>query len=1005
MKLFFTTIIFDSRNLIRRYLILTIVAVITLMPFAAFDLLCQSDKHTIAPVNPDYLKYLEQKNDGTLKTRSSDGYGLGYIPAVIEPDFSDYYRNAPPRSTTFVSVYDLRTLGLVTSVKDQLIDGPCWAFACIGSIESNWLKNGYGTYDLSERNMVTCHGFDNTVCQGGNNNMATAYLTRRDGPISESDDPYGGINCSATCNTGYIPVAYVTDSRAIPGDSISVKQAILDYGAVASNMYYNSNYYNSANYTYYYNGSNSSNHGVLVVGWNDNKVTAGGTGAWIIKNSWGTSFGENGYFYISYNDSKILGSNVVFPVRYNYEANGYVYNYDKFGKTTNTGYSNNTAYGLTKFTAPQNHQVTKIGTYTSSANSVIDIEIYDNFDGTTLSNQLGVLTNQTCTLPGYYTFDLTSPVIIGSGNDFYVMIKYYTPGYNFPIPLEGAIPGYISNPVIETGKCWISPNSAAWTPIGNGTSSPYDLCIKAYGINTNQPVANFTASSTTIPVGDSINFTDLSTGNPTSWSWSFTGGTPSSSNQQNPSNIVYYNSGSYDVSLTVTNAFGSHTLTKYNYITVHSNWGCDTITNFVQGDQSVFYTLVGTWGYIAGHNGYFMSSYADKFTNSSDYLLGGIFAKITKAFAGSPSSKITFKIWNENAAGNPGSEVYSKQININNLNTSSIDYNFIEFDSLVYVNANYFAGFIILYPYPQDTIVNNVALNRTTNPFNTAYTFYNGNWISFTNLFGASLGYTSLDIKVLRCPFTSIPEANFSANNTNIVQGGYVYFTDKSNGYPSSYSWDFPGGNPQSSANKNPSVQYSYPGIYGVSLTVSNQNGSDSIYNDNYIIVRPPGTNNVYGKFTYDNELIPQTPINNVKIFLKTFSNNVIDSVITDNNGYFAFTSVPDGTWIVEPSCDKSWGGVNTDDALKIMKHFVQLEILESLALQAADVSGEGWVNSLDAMNTQQRFSGVINSFGSGDWILYSDTINVAANNVLIYFKTLCFGDVDRSYVPAGSKK
>ena len=81
------------------------------------------------------------------------------------------------------------------------------------------------------------------------------------------------------------------------------------------------------------------------------------------------------------------------------------------------------------------------------------------------------------------------------------------------------------------------------------------------------PVANFTASSTSISVGGSVNFTDTSTNSPTSWSWSFEGGTPSSSTSQNPS-VTYNTAGTYNVSLTATNAYGSDGETKTDYITV-----------------------------------------------------------------------------------------------------------------------------------------------------------------------------------------------------------------------------------------------------------------------------------------------------------------------------------------------------------------------------------------------------------------------------------------------------
>lgn len=87
----------------------------------------------------------------------------------------------------------------------------------------------------------------------------------------------------------------------------------------------------------------------------------------------------------------------------------------------------------------------------------------------------------------------------------------------------------------------------------------------------NPPVANFVANNTTILAGQTVNFTDLSTNTPTSWQWTFNGGTPATSTQQHPTQILYTTPGTYNVTLTVSNAYGTHTLTKTNYIQVLSS--------------------------------------------------------------------------------------------------------------------------------------------------------------------------------------------------------------------------------------------------------------------------------------------------------------------------------------------------------------------------------------------------------------------------------------------------
>jgi len=82
------------------------------------------------------------------------------------------------------------------------------------------------------------------------------------------------------------------------------------------------------------------------------------------------------------------------------------------------------------------------------------------------------------------------------------------------------------------------------------------------------PVANFSANVTTVVVGGSVQFTDLSTNTPTSWSWAFEGGTPATSTAQNPT-VTYNTAGTFNVTLTATNAAGSDGETKIDYITVN----------------------------------------------------------------------------------------------------------------------------------------------------------------------------------------------------------------------------------------------------------------------------------------------------------------------------------------------------------------------------------------------------------------------------------------------------
>ncbi len=125
-----------------------------------------------------------------------------------------------------------------------------------------------------------------------------------------------------------------------------------------------------------------------------------------------------------------------------------------------------------------------------------------------------------------------------------------------------------NNPNVKIGFNWTNNDDG----VGADPSFAVDNITLTVPSGVTPPVADFSASQTSICAGECIDFTDLSTNTPTSWSWTFTGGTPGTSNSQNPANICYTTPGTYTVTLVATNAGGSSPPeTKTNYITVHPN--------------------------------------------------------------------------------------------------------------------------------------------------------------------------------------------------------------------------------------------------------------------------------------------------------------------------------------------------------------------------------------------------------------------------------------------------
>ncbi len=201
------------------------------------------------------------------------------------------------------------------------------------------------------------------------------------------------------------------------------------------------------------------------------------------------------------------------------------------------------------------------------------------------------------------------------------------------------------------------------------------------------PVADFIASATTISAGSSVNFTDLSTNTPSSWAWTFTGGNPSSSTQQNPQNIVYNTPGNYTVSLIATNTAGSDTETKTAYITVTNGSGssCDTITNFdFANDTATILISGGTGGvgYVSGQNNYGDIAKVDLYNVSgSNQTVDGVFISFGVGTSSGTGQVANVRVWDNDGAGGLPNTI---------LGTTSLSYdtiaNYVNNNEIVWVD-------------------------------------------------------------------------------------------------------------------------------------------------------------------------------------------------------------------------------------------------------------------------------------------------------------------------------
>lgn len=253
-------------------------------------------------------------------------------------------------------------------------------------------------------------------------------------------------------------------------------------------------------------------------------------------------------------------------------------------------------------------------------------------------------------------------------------------------------------------KPWLDPGSSGATQL-SGT-----YC------GSNPPVADFVANSTTVLVGGSVNFTDLSTNNPTSWSWNFSGGTPSTSTSQNPTNITYNTVGDYDVTLTATNTYGSDVETKTAYIHVVDQIStCDTLHYPLTGTPVMYLDQNG--GYVGGNNSYGDLAKANYFAQPIGYdQIESAYFWFGAASDGGATANVNFKVWADNG-GTVGSELASKSVSLSNIvaDVNASQLTNVVFDSPVAITGPFYVG-VVLPQSSGDTLALVSNTDGDTNP-------------------------------------------------------------------------------------------------------------------------------------------------------------------------------------------------------------------------------------------------------------------------------------------------
>ncbi len=379
---------------------------------------------------------------------------------------------------TYPEKYDARDDGLITSVKNQTPFGACWAFAYCSAAETSLIRQGYETkdsIDLSEAHLARWagdtrnHNYDsvygiavdsdelytnknNPFDSGGNSFIADAALARGSGFVKEEAFPYTedrwGMITSTEGSKYRCDYQLVSSVTSYDTSVDKVKKAILESGSVMASFCadYEDCFKNSANgYCYCCPKVTDSNHMVTIVGWDDTfsaknfSYSPYADGAWLVKNSWGEDWGDNGYFWLSYYDmsfDETVQIKVVPGGSYDY-----IYQYDGIycSDLVESNVSTNSMANV--FTVKGNGESVSSASFNLIAPLwyAADVSLYTDLrdPADPESGTLQETKSISCTEQGYYKIDFSRTYPVEKDSRFSVVVTLHS---NLPhgyLPVEG----------------------------------------------------------------------------------------------------------------------------------------------------------------------------------------------------------------------------------------------------------------------------------------------------------------------------------------------------------------------------------------------------------------------------------------------------------------------------------------------------------------------------------------------------------------------------------------
>ena len=413
----------------------------------------------------------------------------------------------------YPGTYNANEERFVTDVKNQRNTSLCWAFSLASNLETSLLTREQKYYDLSEEQLAyfwanrvndplgntpndkitrTQSDYHGT----GNGRVASFFLSTWSGMTTEEKVPFQSSAVTWPDSLAYDTSAYMEDAIFSQYTVDRTKQLLMEYNSVSAMIYMLDNYYYPDTASYSCPQSGLVNHAVTIVGWDDtyskeNFPSASGVkndGAWIVKNSYGSNWGDHGYFYLSYEDASI--TNLVcntattkpdYPNNYFYDgAAAGTFTFPS--NTINNGYYVSNIFKATAGNG-KDEELGEIVTAVPQDNTDFQIQVYTDLkntsDPTSGTPAYAEPVDYTQPLAGIHTIHLNTPVKIPQGTFYSVVIRIPDGSNKFYVEKTTTSTSWFTATAgIDPDQSFFSTSGKKWYDAGN----QYNCCfsVKAH---------------------------------------------------------------------------------------------------------------------------------------------------------------------------------------------------------------------------------------------------------------------------------------------------------------------------------------------------------------------------------------------------------------------------------------------------------------------------------------------------------------------------------------------